>query len=204
MCVFPLQNKKYLTHHHTYHIYTRSCICPTIFKVLQHPLQSTTRPSSEYHTTLFKVLHHPLQTTTRPPSKYYSTLFKVLHHPLQSTTRPPSEYHATLSKIPRHPRHITTHIIVIPDLAFAPLLRKQTGTSALRKAVTWSSAKAIRGVITNWRKTLGDKINQENLENNITVINMCGSGFMCPIHINIHVNIHTVGLYGGPTNNGGI
>ena len=29
-----------------------------------NPLQSTTPPSSKYHTTLFKVAHHPLQSTS--------------------------------------------------------------------------------------------------------------------------------------------
>ena len=29
------------------------------YKVSHHPLQSTTPPSSKYHTTLFKVPHHP-------------------------------------------------------------------------------------------------------------------------------------------------
>ena len=33
---------------------------------VHHPLQSTTSPSSKYHTTLFKATHHPLQSTTSP------------------------------------------------------------------------------------------------------------------------------------------
>ena len=37
-------------------------------------------------TTLFKVPHNPLQSTTPPSSKYHTTLFKVPHHLLQSTT----------------------------------------------------------------------------------------------------------------------
>ena len=64
-----------------------------------HPLQSTTRPSSKYHTTLFKVPHHPIQSTTPPSSKYYTTLFKVLYHPLQSTTPPSSKYHTNTHNV---------------------------------------------------------------------------------------------------------
>ena len=45
---------------------------------MHHPLQSTTPPSSKFHTTLFKVPHHPLQNTTSPSSKYHITLFNVL------------------------------------------------------------------------------------------------------------------------------
>ena len=55
--------------------------------------QSTTPPSSKYHTTLFKVPHHPLQSTTQPSSKYHTTIFKVPRNPLQSTTPPSSKYH---------------------------------------------------------------------------------------------------------------
>ena len=72
----------------------------TLFKIPHNPLQSTTPPSSKYHTTLFKVPHHPLQSTTPPSAKYHTTLFKVPHHPLQSTTSPSSKYHTTLCKVP--------------------------------------------------------------------------------------------------------
>ena len=80
----------------------------TLFNVPHHPLQSTTPPSSKYHTTLFKVLHHPLQSTTPSSSKYHTTLFKVPHHPYQSTTPPSSKYHTTLFKISYHPLQSTT------------------------------------------------------------------------------------------------
>ena len=33
---------------------------------LQHPLQSTIQPSSNYHTTLFKAPYNPLQSTYNP------------------------------------------------------------------------------------------------------------------------------------------
>ena len=56
-----------------------------LFQVPHHPLQSTTSPSSKYHTTLFKLSHHHLQSSTHISSKYHTTLFKLSHHLLQST-----------------------------------------------------------------------------------------------------------------------
>ena len=87
----------------------------TLFKIPHHPPQSTTSPSSKYHTTLFKVPHHlfkvphhPLQRTTPHSSNHHTTLFKVPHHPLQSITPPSSKYHAILFKLPHHIHQTTT------------------------------------------------------------------------------------------------
>ena len=92
-----------------------------VSRVSHHPLQSTTSPSSKYHTTRFKVPHRALQSTTPPSSKYYitlfkvphhtlqsSTLFKVPHHSLQSTTPHSSKYHTTRFKVPHRTLQSTT------------------------------------------------------------------------------------------------
>ena len=70
--------------------------------------QSTTPPSSKYHTSpykvpyhLFKVPHHPIQITLLHSTEYHSTLFKVPHRSLSSM------YHPTLFNIPHNPLQCT-------------------------------------------------------------------------------------------------
>ena len=61
-----------------------------LFKVPYRPFQSTTPPSSKYHTTLFKVPYHSSQNIIPPSSKYHTTIFKVPHHSLPTIIQPSS------------------------------------------------------------------------------------------------------------------